>query len=106
MNELNPQLKSQVRALGKLCCRQLNQETLNVDAEAALIIAALAKGGYDRISDINLQSDVEAAALDCCKELTMNRRDELLAITSGFQRTFRGMIDWEIVQPDDHQPRE
>jgi hypothetical protein len=55
MNELNPEMTSQVRDLARLVGRKLRRENFDLQEQAQPLVQALVRGGYSRMSNVNLQ---------------------------------------------------
>ncbi len=100
MNKLNPELQSQVEDLAQICCEVL-ERTANSssDDRKQPLIEALVHGGYDRISDVNLQARLEDIVVDRCREHAIHRRDELTGITGQMQAEFTKRLKWNTNQP-------
>ncbi len=88
MKLLNPELESQIDSLAEVCCKTLNRTIADSVAEAEPLIEALVRGGYARLSDMNLQHRVELGAVAKCPEVAIHRRGELAAITREMQQAF------------------
>ncbi len=99
MNALNPELESQVDALAKLCCSALARQLVDIDTASHSLIEALVKGGYARLSNINLQSRLETRVLDQCRETAIHRRGEIAGITGVMQAKFDKLVLWETQTP-------
>lgn len=104
MNDLNPELASQVAELARLVGRQLNRESFDLEAQAAPILQALMRGGYDRISANNLQTRVEQQVVAEFPEIAIHRRGELGGITGKLQSTFSQMVRWQTQRPNQANP--
>ena len=99
MKSLNPELQSQVEDLAKLCCDVLERREVDSSERAQPLIEALARNGYARLSDINLQTRLEELAVDQCRETAIHRREELMAITGQMQATFNDVAKWQTKSP-------
>lgn len=99
MNELNPELDSQLRNLAKLCCDVITRREVDSSERAKPLLQALVTGGYARISDVNLQTRLEDMTADMCRENAIHRRDELTGIASQMQATFNELVRWQTKSP-------
>ena len=101
MNSLNPELQSQIDDLAQICCDIIARTSNGSDERVKPLIEALVRGGYDRISNINLQVRLEDIAVDRCREHLIHRRDELTGITSQMQAEFDKASKWSTSQPQE-----
>lgn len=99
MNDLNPELQSQVDDLAQLCCDALARTGETAHERIQPLIEALVRGGYDRISDVILQVRLEDIVADKCREHAIHRRDELTGITGQIQTEFSKTLKWKTNQP-------
>jgi hypothetical protein len=100
VNSLNPELDKQVDALAELCCDAIERNVTDSHSRADALIEALVRGGYARISDVNLQTRVEQMAVDKCRNKAIHRRGELTGITSGWQAKFNQLAQWQTQSPN------
>jgi hypothetical protein len=99
MKVLNPELEAQLDALAEICCNVLKREEKDSSERAKPLIEALVKGGYARLSDINLQARLEKNVRDKCQEISIHRRGELSGITGQMQSTFDQLVTWQTQTP-------
>ena len=102
MNELNPELQSQLKDLAQICCDVLERRETDSSTRARPLLEALATGGYARISDVNLQTRLEDIAVDLCRDRAIHRRQELTGIAGQMQTTFNEIVRWQTKSP--HTP--
>ncbi len=99
MKPLNPELEKQVGALAEVVCDALNRTGSDTTAQARPLVEALVRGGYARLSDVNLQYRIEAAVVSKCAEVAIHRRGEVGGITREFQQTFDQLVAWHTQTP-------
>ncbi len=99
MNDLNPELQSQIDDLAQLCCDTLARTGDSDHDRIQPLIEALVRGGYDRISNVNLQVRLEDAVVEKCREHAIHRRDEVTGIAGQIQAEFSKALKWKTNQP-------
>ena len=99
MKDLNPELDAQINELARICCEVLERTESNSVERAQPLLQALVTGGYDRLSDINLQSRLEEAVVSQCRERAIHRREELTGITGQMQAAFNELLRWKTQSP-------
>lgn len=99
MKPLNPELDAQVDALADICCDVLKRHETDSTERTKPLIESLVKGGYDRLSDNNLQTRVEDRVREKCQEQSIHRRDELQGLTGQMQKTFDQLVKWQTQTP-------
>ncbi|MEO8269840.1 MAG: hypothetical protein ABI557_08970 [Aureliella sp.] len=104
MKELNAELAAQVRDLARLIGRKLNHENFDLPEQAKPLIQTIVRGGYARMSDVNLQVRLEAQVLKDFAEIAIHRHRETSAMAGEMQETFDELVMWHTNQPTNQNP--
>jgi hypothetical protein len=104
MNELNPEMTRQVHDLARLIGRKLQRENFDLQEQAQPLVQSLVRGGYSRMSDVNLQVRLEARVLDEFAEVVIHRRREMSAMAGDLQQSYEDLVKWETNQPNPPGP--
>lgn len=99
MKPLNPELESQVGELADMIVRKLKREDFDLQETAQPYVEALARGGYSRMSDVNLQVRLEGLVTEKFAETAIHRRREISAIAGDLQQTFERLVSMDTNQP-------
>lgn len=99
MKPLNPELTTQLGELADMIVRKLNREDFDLPETAKPYIQALVRGGYARMSDVNLQVRLESLVLEKFTKTAIHRRREVSAIAGELQQTFERLVSFETNQP-------
>lgn len=103
MKPLNPELASQVGELADLIGRKLKREEFDLQETAQPYVEALVRGGFSRMSDVNLQVRLESLVTEKFTENAIHRRREISAIAGDLQQTYERLVSLETNQPSSPQ---
>ncbi len=104
MNQINPELQSQVEQLAKYCGETLNGNDVEFMVVTQPLIEALVLGGYDRLSNLPLANRVEEEVVDRYDELVIHRRAQLRSMCNKLQEAFEERKRWHASGPSDRVP--
>lgn len=99
MKPLNPELTAQVSELADMIGRKLNRDEFDLLETAQPYVQALARGGYARMSDINLQVRLESMVTEKFAETAIHRRREISAMAGEMQQAFERLVSMETSHP-------
>lgn len=99
MKQLNPELSAQIDELSDLIGRKLNRDEFDLSETAQPYIDALARGGFARMSDVNLQVRLESAVLEKFAETAIHRRREVSSMAGELQQALDRLVSLETNQP-------
>ncbi len=99
MKPLNPELTTQLGELADMIGRKLDRQDFDLQETAKPYLEALARGGFARMSDVNLQVRLEKLVLEKVPESAIHRRREISAIAGELQRTFDRIVSFDTNQP-------
>ena len=99
MKPLNPELSTQVGELADMIGRKLDRQDFDLQETSQPIVEALARGGYARLSDVNLQVRLEGLVTEKFADTAIHRRREISAMAGDMQRTFERLVSMETNRP-------
>lgn len=103
MNQLNPELQSQVELLAAYCGKCLDGKEMDFIEDTRPIIESLVLGGYQHWSDTPLANRVEEIAVDRFEDLAIHRRAQLRSYTEQLQDAFEERKRWYSQNPKDFE---
>jgi hypothetical protein len=102
MNQLNPELESQLDALAQLCCKALKGESDDFADRSDQLLKSLLMSGFKLKSDQTLMVEVERRIKDLCPDFASQRGGETSSMTRNLEKKFERLAKWESDSPKDH----